>query len=117
MRTSSDTLHHAVAIAVTDLQALLSLADVSNFRLDIEISGRVHGGDILVTYKMGERYSSNSPEGSRLEAVVQEFLRRRGWEARNAPLALEAPESHVNDDLPPAVEPPVLTGADSKLFG
>ena len=62
--------------------------DDSHIR-DIEIS--VHRGykrtdPWLVTYKVGG-YSENT-SGKELDAVVTEYMRRKGWNERNKPMVL-----------------------------
>ncbi len=94
----SNDLHAAVAVAVNAIRETFSEANIGNIRLDIEASGRVNAGEILVTYKLGEQYGSNTPEGHRLAPVLDEFMRRKGWNERHKPLALPPPPS--NDDEP-----------------
>lgn len=87
-----DNLRHELTEAVTALRQRLADADIgSNFRLDIEVSGRIQGGEVKVAYVLGDSYSSTNARGARLGPVVTEFLRRHGWNEANTPLALEAP--------------------------
>lgn len=88
-----DNLHRELALAITELRSRLDKANIgSSFRLDIEVSGRISGGDVLVSYRLGHSYGSANPTGARLSPVIDEFLRRNGWDETNAPLALESPE-------------------------
>lgn len=85
-----DTLHSAVVAATKDIRQRLADADIGGqFRLDIEVSGRIQGGDVIISYTLGEMYSSSNAKGARLHPVVDEFMRRKGWDERNAPLCLE----------------------------
>lgn len=93
-----NSLHPAVVNAVIELRQRLADANIgSTFRLDIEVSGRIEGGDVKVTYRLGDTYGSNNPAGARLSPVVDEFLRRHGWNSANAPLCLEAPSDELED--------------------
>jgi hypothetical protein len=88
-----DKLHQEIVVAVADLRRRLADANVgSHFRLDIEVSGRIEGGDVLVAYVLGETYGAANARGARLTPVIDEFLRRKGWNEAHAPLALEAPQ-------------------------
>lgn len=94
-----DQFHLAVANAVRSVRQQLAAANVgSTFRLDVEVSGRIQDGDVIVTYRLGDSYGANNPAGARLGPVVQEFLRRRGWNEANAPLCLEAPDAEPTDE-------------------
>lgn len=58
-----------------ELQKVDSLSD---FRLNIEATGRLHDGEVNLSYRIGERYGENV-EGDNLQACLDEFLRRHGW--------------------------------------
>lgn len=81
-------------------EALRRDESLNRMTLLILAEGRMDG-DLLVTFKLGEY--SESVEGGRLDAVLAEFLRQRGWSARHAPLCLpnvsNAP-SVADDEIP-----------------
>lgn len=89
-----------------DIRERLAEANIPHMRLDIEVSGRTHGGDLEVTFKLSkESYNSGDhTEGGDLDAVVNEFIRRNGWSNRYASLRLpSAPEPtppELNDEIP-----------------
>lgn len=60
--------------------------DIPCFTFRLEASGRTHEGELKIEVSIGE-YGVEVKGGS-TEAVVREFLRRKGWEEANAPLAL-----------------------------
>jgi hypothetical protein len=102
----SERLHAVLAEAVAQVRQELSDAEIaSRFRLDIEASGRLSCGDILVSYKVGESYGSSNAEGGRLDTVLSEYMRRSGWNKRNAPLALPAPGERLLEPVAQDNEP------------
>lgn len=58
--------------------------------LTIEIEGRILDGELKITYGLGAY--GKEVEGGTLDAVVDEYLRRAGWKAQNAPLEISAGE-------------------------
>lgn len=61
----------------------------SEFRLDIEVTGRVQEGEVKVTYKLSQgSYGQNATEGNSLAPTLDEFMRRYGWNSVNAPKAI-----------------------------
>ena len=90
-----NNLERTVEQAVLALRARLAAADIgSDFRLDIEAQGRIQGGDVRISYVLtGSSYGSDSTRGNRLEPVVDEFLRRKGWNQANEPLAIGCAEA------------------------
>ena len=59
---------------------LQKVDSLSSMRIDIEVSGPVHSGDIRIQFCVGSGYGNNV-KGDSLNACVDEFLRRNGWEA------------------------------------
>ena len=89
-----DNLHFVVCEAVKAVRQRLANADQSYFKLEIDAAGRVQEGDVKITYSLSDSiYGSNKVDGSSIEAVTTEFLRRKGWSERHAPLELEAPRT------------------------
>ncbi len=110
----SAKLHAIVAETTVSLRQELNDAEIgSSFNMSIDVSGRVAGGDVIVKYSVSGLYGSKVTEGSRLAPVLSEFMRRNGWEKRNAPLALPAPgeplEEPVAQDNEPVEAPAALT--------
>lgn len=72
------------------------------FDLRVEISGRCHDGDIDLAYSLGENSYSTRVSANTIHATVDEFLRRRGWQALNAPKAIgyEKIPSDDTDEIP-----------------
>lgn len=62
---------------------------VSSFALHISANGRVHDGDVSISFTLTDgSYRENQPMGARLGPVVEEFVRRHAWNERNAPLCI-----------------------------
>ena len=98
----SARLHAAIAEAIADVQQELVDKEIGgSFRIDIEVSGRINDGEVLVEYRVGDCYGSNNPKGARLAPVVSEYLRRRGWNKANAPMALMAPGEFRDEPVAP----------------
>ena len=57
------------------------------FELTITATGRLDG-DVSVDFKVSDKYGLGACTAGSLDAACAEFLRRRGWVARNAPLCL-----------------------------
>lgn len=95
------TLHEQLIQETKEMvEHIAECESVSSFRLDIEISGRVHDGDILIEYKLGQGYSDYSRVvGKALGPVVQEFLRRHGWNERHAPIAISFVPQVVHEHI------------------
>jgi hypothetical protein len=90
---------HTVAIVSFDgaikreikrLRERLRLCEgLSEFSLEIEASGRVLDGDIDLSYSLSKSsYGAGKVSGDKLDAVLDEFLRRNGWEKLHAPKAI-----------------------------
>ena len=60
---------------------------LSGFELTIRAEGRLDG-DLEVSFELGDRYGLGSVKCGSIAAAREEFLRRRGWSARHAPLCL-----------------------------
>ena len=51
------------------------------------LAGRIVGGDLKVEYRLGE-WTEDRVTGNSIDAVVNEYMRRKGWDKRHAPLAI-----------------------------
>ncbi len=68
----------------TSLQRMDSLHSML-FRIEIE--GHIHEGDLKVSYGLGSSYSPDVT-GDSIQEVTEEYLRRKGWNERHAPLSI-----------------------------
>lgn len=98
-------LEQALIEEVRAIRAQFAEANVSDLRLDIEIDGRVLSGDLQITFRCGSDYGYEQAAGGDLSAVVDEFLRRKGWNNRHAALCLPrcappAEQPPLNDEIP-----------------
>jgi hypothetical protein len=65
-------------------EKLSQVESISSFQLEIEITGRVHEGDLEVRFKLGQLYSTGGQvKGGSIEPVVLEYLRRFGWDEKH----------------------------------
>lgn len=98
-------------IAVYVREELKGIESISSMSLDIEISGRVHDGELKIKFTLGSTYSSSgSVSGGNIEAVLLEYKRRFGWDKRHQPLELtfvptpevkqEPAKSLVDEEIP-----------------
>lgn len=62
------------------------------FEFIIKASGRIIDGEVKVEYILSKEYGNHSVTGHNVDAVSDEFLRRIGWAAVNAPLQISASE-------------------------
>ncbi len=72
-------------------------------RLQITAEGRLHDGDMKLSYCLADQYGINSVTGDELYSVVDEFLRQHGWQARHAPTAIAyhaAPSDETEEPEP-----------------
>lgn len=82
--------------------SLQQVDEISRLDFNIDISGRVHDGELKIEFSLGSTYNTGGKvDGGSIEAVVKEYLRRFGWDQRNKPLELSF--SH-----PPQVDNPQL---------
>lgn len=79
-------LHQAIREAAQAARALYADADLGYMQVRVEVKGRPDG-DLKVEFSAGEDYSS-LVDSNAFASSVREFLRRAGWDAENAPLAI-----------------------------
>ena len=89
-------LHIAITEVAHTIRDRFDSLDIGNMHFEIEVEGRVNGGDVKITYGVGKYHSE--VKGGDVEAVLNEYCRRHGWEERNAPVMLESPNAHVMSD-------------------
>jgi hypothetical protein len=92
-------LHAYILDAIDDIRQQFAAANMPEFRLDIECSGRTMGKDeSKISYKLGTGiYSASSPSGSALTPVIEECVRRAEWDRRHDATALPAPAPSDDD--------------------
>lgn len=95
MMLSAKSFETALKEAVKDIREdLAKVESISFLDLGVEISGRIHDGDINIEFKLGSSYGTGGQvKGGSIAAVVSEYKRRHGWDERNTPLCLPAVES------------------------
>ena len=64
----------------------------NEFKFKIECSGRIVDGEMKLEYELSGVYGLHAVKGNSPNAVLDEFLRRQGWEKVNAPLQISASE-------------------------
>ena len=96
---ASRTLHFAIEEAVTKLRETLSnYDDQSYFCIKIRAVGRVHDGEVKISYELADsEYGSHAVVGGGLNAVLEESIRRHNWRSTNAPLSLSYAPETVSD--------------------
>lgn len=76
---------------------------LNGFDLTINAVGRLDG-DVEISFTLGDYYGGGSTKSGSLGAALAEFLRRRNWTARNAPLCLPnvspASSQAADDEMP-----------------
>jgi hypothetical protein len=82
-------LHSAFVAAIEDIRAKFADADIGRFEFRVVSSGRTmtDEAEVKIEYVCCANYEADV-HGNCLENVVEEVLRRHGWDDRNAPLAL-----------------------------
>lgn len=85
----STLLHTQINLAVRYARERLAKADIGYFDLTIRAEGRTQTDtdSVKIEYRISAGYDC-SVKGNKLESVVTEVLRRKGWDDANAPLAL-----------------------------
>lgn len=93
-----DQLHEYLKDAIAEIRKRGNEVLAPEFRLDIEVSGRIASGEPRIAYclNIGGGYTANMPTGARLGPVIDEAVRRYQWAKRNDPLALPAPNDEIS---------------------
>jgi hypothetical protein len=83
-----------------ELRGWFEQADLSRLHFETRVSGQTLTGDLLVEFKISDGEWADSVKGGSVQAVLEEFMRRRGWVAQNAALCLPRVDpDHTNDEL------------------
>ena len=90
MYNAMSKLEDAFVDAVTQMRdRVAELEDPpSYFDMEISANGRVLDGELEVMFKFDPGSYEKSTKGGNLAATFDEFMRRYGWQKRNAPLCL-----------------------------
>lgn len=85
----SNLLHTQVVLAARYVRDRLGKANVGRFDLTIRAEGRTltDADSVKIEYNVSAGYDC-SVRGNKLESVVTEVLRRKGWDESNSPLAI-----------------------------
>lgn len=72
-----------------ELRDLFNERDISHVCFDVEVRGRTHG-ELKIEFKVNDSLYGGASEakGGAIQAVVDEFFRRKGWTEQNAPVCL-----------------------------
>lgn len=70
------------------VRKILADHDVNNFYFSISADGRTMTGDVKVEFKLGKQSYSEPVRGNSVDAVLDEFLRREGFEKKHDSLCL-----------------------------
>lgn len=75
--------------------------ELNEFSLTIKANGRVNDGDIKIEFLIADgqdpSWAPNKVIGNNLDAILEEFLRRKGWNIINQPLMLTVNEQAQAD--------------------
>lgn len=82
-------LHNSYVEATRKIRQRLGDANVGRFEFMIKAEGRTETGEdnVKIEYHLREDYD-HWVVGDSVDAVVEEFLRRKGWNKEHAPLRL-----------------------------
>lgn len=87
---SNPAIHNLYTEVVRQIRKRLGDANVGYFQFSIEASGRTQTGEdsIGIIYELSGEYGDGRVTGDSPDAVVEEYLRRKGWKDRHEPLRL-----------------------------
>lgn len=68
----------------------LAYHNIPDFHFSIDVSGRCSAGSAKLQYRLGERYGS-AVTASTIRPLVEEFLRRKGFDNLHAAVELPPP--------------------------
>jgi hypothetical protein len=100
MTSLARQLDQTFRTAVHDVRDTLSSQNIGDFELTMHACGRTmtDADSVKIEYRIGGRYSDDSVRGNDLYKVLVEYMRRKGWNDTNAPLALAAPAEAVAEE-------------------
>ena len=86
-------LHYAtpfervVKALAQELRRAFDHADLNHVRFSASISGRTHG-DLEISFEMSDQSWGGEVKACSIQAIMDELLRRHGWNKRHAPTAI-----------------------------
>ena len=87
-------------LAIHVREQLKQVEDISSINFSVDISGRAHDGELKIKYEIGSTYQDGGcVKGPKLDIVIEEYLRRFGWDKRNQPLELTFAPEPVETDI------------------
>ena len=82
-----------------EIRQILANHDIGNFHFKILANGRTAAGDAKMSYSLSE-HGYDPIEARAVKPMIEEFLRRKGFDLVNAPLELPAPGRAAEDEEP-----------------
>jgi methylaspartate ammonia-lyase len=87
-----------VKVEATRLRDLFRSRDISHLNFTVTVSGPVDSGELAIQFQIASSSWGDDPvKGSTINAVVDEFCRRKGWRQNNDYLALPYLDSHTEE--------------------
>lgn len=77
--------------AIEIKRRLVALESESGMILTVKAEGPIHNGELKFSYKLEGSYDIGVT-GNSLDAVIDEWMRQRGWKKANKPLMLSQGE-------------------------
>ena len=96
-----NTFEKALIQKVREVRESLKEADsISRVDLKINVSGRVHEGELEVKFELGSTYSTGGEvKGGNLDQIVREYKRRFGWDEANDPLMISFSPERADENV------------------
>ena len=94
------SFHGAIKRESAKIRAMLKDATLGGgFTFVVEVSGPIQSGDVEIEYRLNDdKYPSTEVKGNESNAVLNEFLRRKGWNSVHAPKAIT--NLSATDEIP-----------------
>ncbi len=83
-------------------ERLNKVESIPRIEFTVDISGRTHDGDLKIKYEVGSAYNDGGAvKGSKIEIVLDEYMRRFGWDQQNQPLCIsfDGTETTQEEDI------------------
>lgn len=96
-----DHFEQALVAKMREVRDLLKEAEsIGELNLTIAISGRVHEGELKVSFLLGEVYSTGGQaKGGNLDQVVREYKRRFGWDEAHDALLISFSSERTDENV------------------
>ena len=94
------SFHGAVKREAAKIRAMLQGADLGGgFEFIVSVEGPIQTGEVQIEYMLrDDKYPTTEVKGNEPNAILAEFLRRKGWNVMHAPKAIANLTS--SDDIP-----------------